>query len=101
MLSETFKPNNTFDDAGLRPALRSRILAYQDATTDTVIIEELGICRGRVRIDMAIVNGLFHGYEIKSDRDSLSRLFGQIDLYGKVLDRATLVVGDHHIVEAL
>ena len=34
-------------------------------------VEELGVCRGRVRVDVAVVNGTLHGYEIKSDRDSL------------------------------
>ncbi|HVM33555.1 MAG TPA: sce7726 family protein, partial [bacterium] len=53
------------------------------------------------RIDVAAVNGALNGYEIKSDRDSLQRLFGQINLYGKVLDYAVLVVGERHIVEAV
>lgn len=55
------------------------------------------MCRGRVRLDIAVVNGLLHGYEIKSDRDSLRRLHGQVDVYGKVLDQATLVVGDRFV----
>lgn len=66
-----------------------------------MVIDELGLCRGQVRIDLAVVDGRLHGYEIKSDRDSLRRLDGQVDLYGKVLDRATLVVGARHLVEAL
>lgn len=66
-----------------------------------MIIEELGICRGAVRVDMAVVNGVIHGYEIKSDRDSLRRLAGQAQLYNKVLDKATLVVGLRHTAEAL
>ena len=68
---------------------------------DTVLIEELGICRGQSRVDITVVNGLLHGYEIKSDRDSLRRLQAQVDTYGKVLNRATLVVGERHFVEAL
>ena len=55
------------------------------------------MCRGRVRLDVAVVNGLLHGYEIKSDRDSLRRLHGQVDVYGRVLDQATLVVGDRYL----
>lgn len=99
--SDTLNPYIAFGDAGLRPALRSRILAYENDTNNSTIIEELGICQGRVRIDLAVINGQFHGYEIKSDRDSLHRLYGQIDLYGKVLDKAYLVVGDRHIREVL
>ena len=87
-------------DAGIRPALRTRLeLDHRDE--NTTIIDELGVCRGRVRIDLAVVNGVFHGYEIKSDRDSLRRLCGQVELYGKVLDYVTLVVGDRHLVKAM
>jgi hypothetical protein len=88
-------------DADIRPALRARLRAKHAHDGDTAIIDELGVCRGQVRIDLAVVNGLLHGYEIKSDRDSLRRLDGQVDLYSKVLDRATLVVGDRHLEEAL
>lgn len=63
-------------------------------------MEELGICRGQVFIDVTVVNGLLHGYEIKSDRDNLRRLAGQVALYGRVLDRATLVVGTRFADEA-
>ena len=81
-------------DAAIRSALRVWLREEQARDPETVVIEELGLCRGRVRLDIAVVNGLLHGYEIKSDRDSLRRLHGQVDVYGKVLDRATLVVGD-------
>jgi diadenosine tetraphosphatase ApaH/serine/threonine PP2A family protein phosphatase len=88
-------------DAEIRPVLRSKLFDKHAGQSDTAIIEELGICRGRVRIDVAVVNGALHGYEIKSDRDSLRRLDVQVDFYGKVLDRATLVVGERHLSHAL
>lgn len=90
-----------FGDAEVRVALRSHLLTEHAHETDTVVIEELGLCRGQVRVDLAVVNGLLHGFEIKSDRDSLRRLGGQIEMYSKVLDCATLVVGDHHLAETL
>ena len=73
------------------------MLEEQARDPETAIIDELGLCRGRVRLDVAVVNGLLHGYEIKSDRDSLRRLSKQVDVYGRVLDRATLVVGDRFL----
>lgn len=88
-------------DPDIRPALRARLRGEHAAESDTVFIEELGLCRGQVRVDLAVVNGSLHGYEIKSDRDSLRRLAGQVDFYGRVLDRATLVVGHRHLSEAL
>jgi hypothetical protein len=87
-------------EADIRAALRTRLKSTQRRHPDTVIVDELGICRGEVRIDVAVINGQMHGYEIKSDRDSLRRLSGQIELYSKVLDKATLVTGDLHLDKA-
>ena len=91
---------STFRDADIRPELRSLLLRQNQNERGTVLVEELGFCWGQARIDLALVNGLLHGYEIKSDRDSLRRLGGQVHLYGKVLDMATLVAGDRHVDEA-
>lgn len=88
-------------DSDIRPALRAQLLRRHASESGTVILDELGICRGLARVDVAVVNGIVHGYEIKSDRDSLRRLAAQADLYGRVLDKATLVVGDRHLDEAL
>src|SRR3989338_11292875 len=65
------------------------------------IFEEFGVSHGTARIDFAIVNGVMHGYEIKSDRDTLDRLPDQMREYNAVFDKMTLVVGRHHLYEAL
>ncbi len=88
-------------DAEVRAALRSRLITRYADHAGAVVLDELGFCRGQMRIDLAVVDDLLHGYEIKSDRDSLRRLGGQVERYGRVLDRATLVVGDHHLTDAL
>lgn len=81
-------------DAEIRPALQELLRRRHVKEPDTVLIEELGLRGGKVRVDLAVVNGSLHGFEIKSDRDSLRRLAAQVDLYNQVLDRATLVVGE-------
>ena len=63
----------------------------------TRVIDELGIDHGSARVDVAVVNGIMHGYEIKSDRDTLARLPLQIPAYSAVLDRVTLVAGERHV----
>lgn len=88
-------------DSDIRPALRARLRTQYANDPGTAILEELGICRGQVRVDLAVVNGIVRGYEIKSDRDTLDRLATQVDLYGRVLDRATLVVGERHFEAAI
>ena len=92
---------NWLSDTDIRLALLPQLREMYAAEPQTVFIEELGLCQGRARIDIAVVNGVIHGYEIKSDRDSLRRLAGQVEIYSKVVDRATIVVGNRHLAEAL
>ena len=85
----------------LRARLQCRLVALHCKEPDTVLSNELGICQGNARIDLVAVNGQLHGYEIKSDRDSLRRLGTQAAMYGKVFDRVTLVCGERHLTSAL
>ncbi|WP_300554835.1 sce7726 family protein, partial [Desulfovibrio sp.] len=62
-----------------------------------LILDELGVCSGASRVDVAVINGALHGYEIKSDQDTLDRLPQQILSYSRVLDRVTLVACDNHL----
>lgn len=62
------------NDLIIREALK-RLLENRHAKDKKVrIIEELGVHHGTARIDIAVVNGIMHGYEIKSDQDTLQRL---------------------------
>lgn len=88
-------------DAEIRPALKSWLLARVARDGGDAILEELGLLRGFVRVDLVLVSAILHGFEIKSDRDGLSRLANQAEIYGKVLDRATLVVGERHLARAM
>lgn len=67
---------------------------------DVVIRHELGLEEGRRRIDLAVLNGHLSGWEIKSDADTLSRLAGQADAYGRVFDFVTIVTTDRYIAKA-
>ena len=87
-------------DAAIRPVLKAKLLRDTGRDAETVLIEELGLSRGHVRVDIAVVNGSLNGYEIKSDRDSLRRLGPQVELYSKVLDRANLVAGGRFLSAA-
>jgi hypothetical protein len=58
--------------------------------------DELGICLGETRVDVAMINGTLSGWEIKSDRDRLDRFARQVELYGRVLDHAAVVTGARH-----
>src|SRR5258708_36353109 len=82
--------------------IRTHLLAHLRTLhpTDTAIIEELGLCHGDARAGIAVVNGVLHGFEIKSERDSLERLAHQVDAYGRAFGYATLVTCEKHLAEA-
>ncbi|HDY68838.1 MAG TPA: hypothetical protein ENH85_13735 [Candidatus Scalindua sp.] len=67
----------------------------------TKIFEELGVQHGAARIDIAVINGVMHGYEIKSDSDTLERLPEQTKEFSAVFDKLTLVVGKRHLYDAI
>jgi hypothetical protein len=54
------------------------------------------LCQGIARVDLAVVNGSVHGYEIKSEHDTLARLPNQSDIYNQALDFVTIVTGSSH-----
>lgn len=88
-------------DREIRVALLAVLRHLHADEDDVAVLEELGLCRGEVFVDVTLVNGLLHGFEIKSDRDSLRRLARQALFYSAVLDRATLVVGERHVRDAI
>jgi hypothetical protein len=79
-------------DADIREALIQK-LRMENSKKDYRIIEEFVICDGEARADVAVVNGVMKGFEIKSDVDSLLRLPNQIERYDATFDKCTIVVG--------
>lgn len=58
------------------------------------IIEEMAVCDGEARVDIAVANGKLCGYEIKSDADTLERLPLQQKCYDKTFDTVSIIVGE-------
>ncbi len=77
-------------DREVRELLKRHLVASL-IDADTVVLDELGLCQGDVRIDVAAVNGELAGFEIKSPADTLARWPKQRRVYSKVVDRAWLV----------
>jgi hypothetical protein len=88
-------------DADVRKAVRTMLHAQHAGDDHTRIVEEMGIWSGSVRIDIAVINGELHGFELKSAKDTLDRLPRQAALYNEVFDRVTLVVANRHADKAM
>ncbi|HYO70199.1 MAG TPA: sce7726 family protein [Archangium sp.] len=84
-------------DIDVRHSLKAGALKEHEAQPDTLVLDELGLEHGQVFVDIAVINGEIHGYEIKSDSDTLERLPHQVLAYSAALDRATLVAGGRHV----
>lgn len=62
-----------------------------------MVVDELGLRHGRGRADVAVINGVLTGFEIKSEKDSLARFQRQVPLYSSVFDFASAVIAERHL----
>jgi hypothetical protein len=81
----------------IRKSLNHKVHSLFLEEQDTIVINEFGICQGEARIDLAVINGFIHGFEIKSENDTLDRLPSQQAAYNKVFDTITIVTGDKYL----
>lgn len=88
------------NDAAIRELLIPFVHGEHRDFPDTIYLSEFALYGGANRADYAALNGLSHGYEIKSDRDTLIRLPEQVAAYNAVFERATLVSAIRHLTEA-
>lgn len=84
-------------DIDIRTSLHSVLREEHKNEPDTLILDELGLCQGDARIDVAVVNGAINGYEIKSESDTLERLPRQTDTYNRVFDTVTILTASRFI----
>lgn len=93
---------STMNEADIKKALYETELAKLcQEDPDTRIVEEFCILGGKVRVDVSAINGLLHGYEIKSGADNLDRLPRQQKYYNQIFDKITIVADEKHVVKAV
>ncbi len=88
-------------DFEIRTALHKKVLHHHHKCSSTFVIDELGLAHGKNRIDIAVINGCIHGYEIKSSKDNLVRLPEQLEVYKRSLQKLTIVTALNHIEEIM
>lgn len=82
-------------DQDVRFAVHHKLLKESHLDPDCLVVDEFSISLGASRADIAVINGVIHGYELKSEYDSLERLPLQIKHYSSVMDKVTLVVAEN------
>src|SRR3984893_8900979 len=87
-------------DRQVRNALRHFVHQEHSCIPDTLFVEEFALFGGDTRADLAALNGFSHGYEIKSGRDTLTRLPKQVAAYSAIFEHVTLVCAQRHLTDA-
>lgn len=84
------------DEYVYRAALTKNILLGKHSLRTASMLNEFRA--GNCKADLVILNGTATVYEIKSERDSLSRMVNQIENYMRVFASVNVIVGDNHLV---
>ena len=83
------------DEYVYRAALTHNILLGRHSLNTASMLTEFRA--GSCKADLAILNGTGTVYEIKSDRDSLTRLANQVTNYRKVFAKVYVIAGEAHV----
>jgi hypothetical protein len=87
-------------EAAVRQRLRHEVLATASEPSEAVY--EFWVPRTNARADVAVIGAaVFEGFEIKTERDTLMRLPGQMAAYARIFDRCHVVLALRHIDEAM
>lgn len=78
-----------------KAALTHKILLGTHSLQTASMLNEFRV--GECKADLAILNGTSTVYEVKSERDSLTRLERQVNAYSKVFARVYVIAAEDHV----
>ena len=78
-----------------KAALTHKVLLGAHSLQTASMLTEFRV--GACKADLVILNGTGTVYEIKSERDSLTRLGRQIEAYKQVFAKVYVIAGDNHV----
>lgn len=85
----------------IRQYIKAQLPRLIPKTSEARLVEEMEICTGKARADMAVISDRLIGIEIKGPQDSLDRLPNQVDQYSKCFDEVLLVVHELLVRDAI
>lgn len=81
-----------------KAALTHKVLMGKHSLNTASMLNEFRV--GKNKADIIILNGTSTAYEIKSERDNLSKLERQISAFRKVFATVNVVIGENHLDSA-
>jgi hypothetical protein len=79
-------------EQAIRTFVKARLPRLLRSSSRAFLVEEMEVCSGRARIDLAVIGEQLVGIEIKGPRDDVTRLPGQAKAYSQCFDRVVLIV---------
>lgn len=92
---ETLRRGESRHEYVYKAALTHKILLGKHSLQTASMLTEFRV--GGCKADVAILNGTSTVYEIKSERDSLSRLENQIRAYKRFFAKIYVIAGENHV----
>lgn len=93
----TLSATQARDEYVYKSTIIKKVLLGRHSLRTATFLSEFRV--GTNKADLAILNGTSTVYEIKSDRDNLDRLAGQLAAYRKVFARIFVVAAEQHIAK--
>ncbi len=85
----------------IRTFIKSQIPRWVRNRSHTFLVEEMEVCSGRARIDLALITDQLIGIEIKGPKDDVTRLPGQVKAYSQCFDQVVLVAHENLASKAI
>ncbi|WP_340571179.1 sce7726 family protein [Stenotrophomonas sp. G106K1] len=87
------------DEYVYRAAVIRKVLMGTHSLRTASMLSEFRV--GGSKADLVILNGTSTAYEIKSERDSLSRLASQVENYKRLFAKVNVIAGESHVDRVL
>lgn len=87
-------------EQAIRKFIKGQIPRLVRSHSGAFLVEEMEVCSGRARVDLAVIGDYLMGIEIKGPKDNVSRLPGQIEAYSQCFDLVVLAVHESLAQEA-
>ncbi len=87
-------PQAEVSEREIRAFIKTQIPRWVRGKESAFLVEEMEVCSGRARIDLAVIADSLIGIEIKGPKDDVSRLPAQARAYSQCFDQVVLVTHD-------
>jgi hypothetical protein len=90
--SSADKQGEQTSECEIRELIKLRLRRLVKSQSQALLIEEMEVCLGRARVDLAVIGDDLLGIEIKGPKDDVTRLPAQVNAYSRCFDRVVLIV---------